>query len=240
MDRNAYCGLCGECFRTCPKDNVEVSLRVPGDDLVAAREWRLDEAYKAFILLACAAIYPAVFLGPWGWLKAWADLESWSGFALYAAAFLGITLGLVPAVHLGLAAAVRRVGRRDALRLAGVFTGLAYPLVPLGLAAWAAFTLAFVSANISYALPVLSDPFGWGWNLFGTRHVAWVPLLTTWVPVLQALIVILGLIFAIRTADSVLRAMGPARRQWQSLALTATVLTAEALVFLWLHLGILA
>ena len=30
MDRNAYCGLCGECLRTCTKDNVAVNLRLPG------------------------------------------------------------------------------------------------------------------------------------------------------------------------------------------------------------------
>jgi hypothetical protein len=30
-----------------------------------AHGWKLDEAYKAFIMLACAAIYPVVFLGPW-------------------------------------------------------------------------------------------------------------------------------------------------------------------------------
>jgi hypothetical protein len=236
MERNAYCGLCGECFRTCPKDNVELLLRVPGDDFLAARDWRLDEAYKAFILLACAAIYPVVFLGSWGTVKAWAGLESWLGFALYAAAFLGLCLVMLPGLHLGLAAAVRRaLGATVPLRR--IFTGLAYPLIPLGVAAWVAFTLAFVFANGSYALPVLSDPFGWGWNLFGTRDVAWTPLLSAWVPPLQALILILGLVAAIRTTDAVLRAMALAQRTRRGLALTALLLTAETLVLLWLYLG---
>ena len=82
MDRNAYCGLCGECLRTCTKDNVAVNLRWPGSDLLVAHGWKLDEAYKAFIMLACAAIYPVVFLGPWGWLKAWANLATLRGFAI--------------------------------------------------------------------------------------------------------------------------------------------------------------
>lgn len=236
MERNAYCGLCGECFRTCPKDNVELLLKVPGGDLVAAGDWRLDEAGKAFILLACAVIYPIVLLGPWGWVKAWAGLETWSGFAAYAAAFLGLCLAVLPAIHLAVAAAVRRAAGLE-VPLRRLFTALAYPLVPLGLAAWVAFTLAFVFANVSYALPVLSDPFGWGWDLFGTRGVAWRPLLTGWVAPLQAGILIAGLMASIRTAHGVLRAVAPVKPGVRGLALAAGALTAEALVFLWLYLG---
>jgi polyferredoxin len=41
LDRNAYCGLCGECLRTCPRDNVRVSLRRPGTDLLVALGYSL-------------------------------------------------------------------------------------------------------------------------------------------------------------------------------------------------------
>ena len=34
-------------------------------------------------------------------------------------------------------------------------------MIPLGLAAWIAFSFGFVLVNGSYALAVLSDPFGW-------------------------------------------------------------------------------
>jgi hypothetical protein len=57
-------------------------------------------------------------------------------------------------------------------------------LVPLGLAAWAAFSLGFVLTNVSYVLPVLSDPMALGWDLFGTASVPWTPLggpLAMWV-----------------------------------------------------------
>jgi len=238
MRRNAYCGLCGECLRTCSRDNVELLLRVPGADLLSARHWRLDEAYKAFILLACAAIYPVVFLGPWGRVKAWANLESLGGFGLYAAGFLALCLAVVPGLHLGLAVLLRRAAGFQGVATRRLFTALAYPLVPLGLAAWIAFTLAFVSANLTYALPVLSDPFGWGWDLFGTRDMAWRPLLGAWVPGLQALVLIGGLAAAIRTAGGVLRAAEPEAPRGRALALAAALLTGEALVFLWLHLGV--
>ena len=240
LDRNAYCGLCGECLRTCPKDNVAVSVRWPGTDLLMARGWRLDEAYKAFIMLACAAIYPVVLLGPWGWLKAWANLDWLPGFGLYAAAFLALNLVGVPGAHLGIAALVRRaVGLRE-VPLGQLFVALAYPLVPLGLAAWLAFTLSFVFANLSYALPVLSDPFGWGWNLLGTRDVAWQPWLAGGVPILQTLLLIAGMVGAIGTADGVLRQFAGGRRAVWGLAIQALLLTGETIFFLWLYLGALA
>jgi hypothetical protein len=36
------------------------------------------------------------------------------------------------------------------------------------------FTISFAFTKFSYVLPVLSDPFGWGWNLFRTAGTAWV------------------------------------------------------------------
>lgn len=240
LERNAACGLCGECFRTCPKENVAVRLRWPGRDLLVASAWRLDEAYKACIMLSSAAIYPLVLLGPWGRLKAWANLETLSGFAAYAAAFLLLSLGLLPGLHLALAAVVRRAAGLAGVSLGRLFVALAYPLIPLGLAAWVAFTLAFVFANAAYALPVLSDPFGWGWDLFGTAGVAWRPLLPGWAPRLQALVLLLGLVGSIVAADGVLRRLGDGRRSLAGLAAAALLLTAETIGFLWLYLGALA
>jgi len=236
MDRNAACGLCGECLRTCPKDNVAVRVRLPGADLVVASGWRLDEAYKAFIMLACAAIYPLVFLGSWGWLKEWANLGGPQGFGLYTLAFLGLNLVVVPGLHLGAVAATRSVAGLQGLPVRRLFVALAYPLVPLGLAAWMAFTVSFVFANASYAMPVLSDPFGWGWNLLGTQDLAWHPWLMGWVPSLQAIILIAGMVGAIGTADAVLRKFTAGRAAVRGLVMQAFFLTGETIFFLWLYL----
>jgi 4Fe-4S binding domain len=237
MDRNAYCGLCGECLRTCTQDNVTVNLRLPGSDLLVAQGWKLDEAYKAFIMLACAAIYPVVFLGPWGWLKEWASLETPRGFGLYALGFLLVNLVALPMVHLGAAALTRRASSLQRVPVRRLFIALAYALVPLGLAAWMAFTVSLVFANVSYAWPVLSDPFGWGWNLLGTRDFAWHPWLTGWVPPLQGALLIAGLVASIAAADAILRKIRQGRAALWGLAVQALVLTAETTVLLWLYLG---
>lgn len=76
------------------------------------------------------------------------------------------------------------------------FVRFASSLVPLGLAAWIGFSLSFVFANWSYVWPVLSDPMGWGWNLFGTSDVQWTPYFTGVLPLLQVLVLLGGLAWA--------------------------------------------
>jgi hypothetical protein len=73
-------------------------------------------------------------------------------------------------------------------------------LLPLGLAAWAAFSLSFVLINFSYAWQVLSDPFGWGWNLLGTADWPWTPYFSGLVPFLQIPVLLTGLVAAIGVA----------------------------------------
>ncbi len=96
LTRNVYCGMCFECLKTCPKNNIVLNLRPFGSDLMVAKERRLDEAYKAFIMLGCALLYSAVLLGPWGWLKNWANMDTLPHWALYAPGFVTFNLVLLP------------------------------------------------------------------------------------------------------------------------------------------------
>ncbi len=199
--KNTYCGTCVECLRTCPHDNVAINLRPPGADLLRPTGRKLDEAFKAFIMLGSAMAYSAVMLGPWGGIKSAAysvGSVAWFGYALVFLAFIfGILPGLfLLAVSLGELPASRRPTRK-------AFISFAYTLVPLGLTAWIAFSLSFVFANISYLWPALSDPLGWGWNLFGTAGVGWTPYLANALPTLQAIVLIGGLIWASATARQI-------------------------------------
>ncbi|MEW6048838.1 MAG: hypothetical protein AB1609_20570, partial [Bacillota bacterium] len=47
--------------------------------------------------------------------------------------------------------------------------------------------------NISYAVSVVSDPFGWGWDLLGTASYPWTPYVPGWVPYLQVPALLTGL-----------------------------------------------
>lgn len=95
LNRNAYCGLCTECFKTCSQNNVGLVWQGFGRDLLVDKGRSMDEAYKAFIMLTCALVYSVVFQSAWGDVKSWANLEL-PGFAAYAAGFLLMNLVVVP------------------------------------------------------------------------------------------------------------------------------------------------
>lgn len=202
LTKNTYCGTCMECLRTCTEDNIAIHLRPFGQDLFVATGRKLDEAYKAFIMLGSALVYMAVLLGPWGFLKSSAYSVGTLSWLAYAGVFLAFVLVIVP----GLFLLAVLIGRRWAgLRMEPkrLFINLAYALVPLGLCAWIAFSLSFVFANITYLGPALSDPFGWGWNLFGTAGVAWTPLFSGIIPALQGLALLTGLGWSVHTARQI-------------------------------------
>ena len=73
-----------------------------------------------------------------------------------------------------------------------LFISFSYRLIPLGFAAWLAFTVSFALAKIAYIIPVLSDPFGFGWNFFGGANFRWLPLLPSLVTPLVVIILLSG------------------------------------------------
>ncbi|MCO6453504.1 MAG: 4Fe-4S binding protein [Caldilineales bacterium] len=236
LQRNTHCGLCTECMKTCTMDNVAVNLRLPGLDFFVAKQRRMDEAYKAFIMLTCALAYSVVLLGPWGLLKDAANFVRIDWWLLYAAGFLALNLLIVPGIFFLAAAASRKLGDFPKISARTHFIDLSYSLIPLGLAAWIAFSLGFVLVNISYALPVIADPFGWGWNLFGLRDVAWTPILPDLVPYLQVPVLLGGLAFALYTLWRILGERTQARLTTAALP-PALFLTLATFGFLWLYLG---
>lgn len=112
----------------------------------------------------------------------------------------------------------------------------AYTLAPLGLAAWIAFSLGFVLVNISYALPVIADPFGWGWNLLGLRDVPWTPIIPAFVPYLQVPVLLAGLAFSIHTAWRISEQQAR-QRTLQAVLPVAAYLTLATLGFLALYMA---
>src|SRR6266487_6032335 len=195
LTKNTYCGLCMECIRTCPHDNIAVNLRPFSADL-AEPSTRLDEAFKAFIMLGSAMIYAGVLLGPWGTFKDAAYNVGTSAWFIYAACFLGIIFILLPGLF---ALCISRSENLNDFKKR--FASLATALIPLGLMFWVAFSLSFVLTNASYILAALSDPLGLGWNLFGTANVAWQPMLISVLAPAQTLALVGGLIWSAGTAQ---------------------------------------
>lgn len=237
LARNTYCGMCTECLKTCPQDNIVIQIRPFGGDLLVGKERRLDEAYKALIMLGCALLYSLVLLGPWGWLKAWANMESLLHWGIYAAAFVAFSLLALPGLF-GVATIIARRFARLSAPLRQLFIDYAYALIPLGLAAWIAFSIGFVFVNGSYTLAVMSDPFGWGWNLFGTAETAWTPFLTQLISILQVGVLTAGLLLSIQVAYRIAcQHTNVARQAFRAMLPIAGFMTSAVVAFVWLYLG---
>jgi len=224
LTKNTYCGLCMECIRTCPHDNIAVNLRPFSADL-AKPSTRMDEAFKAFIMLGSAMIYAGVLLGPWGALKDAAYNVGSSAWFVYASVFLAIIFGVLPGLFsLGI------YQRQNSMPFKQIFASFSTALIPLGLMFWVAFSLSFVLSNASYILASLSDPLGLGWNLFGTANTAWQPILTSILAPAQTLALVGGLIWSARTAQ---KAANETRTSSMPVIIYCFMLTS---IMLWLLL----
>ena len=177
LDRNNYCGLCMECIKACPNDNMTINARPFCSD---SRICSLDEAWMAFIMIVLALAYTIAFLGPWGEVKIWTDVTRVRPLGSLLPLH-GPRLVRSPGRHAGIVAGDSPgwdTGWRDraAPGTREMFLRSSYMLVPLGLLSWMAFSLPLIMVNISHITTTLSDPMGWGWDLFGTAHGRWRPL----------------------------------------------------------------
>lgn len=199
LDRNNYCGLCMECIKTCPHDNMTIQARPFCSD---TRIKGYDEAWKAFIMVTLALAYSVTLLGPFGTVKDWANASEtgqWGGFAIYAASLWSSALVVLPGVFCLAVRLGRRLTGKTSAAMKELFLGFSYVFVPLGLFAWIAFSFPLIFVNGSYIISVLSDPMGRGWDLFGTAHFPWTPFYPEFVAYIQVPLLMLGLYFALRT-----------------------------------------
>jgi len=202
LKSSANCGLCMECLRVCPVDNIAVNLRPWGSDLGPQTRHRLDEAFLGLVMLASVLVDAAVFLGPWGQLKSAAYATGSLSWFVFSGGFLVTALGILPGLYTIAAWVSMRLGAAK-VTLRQSLAQYSQVLVPLGLMAWIAFTVAFAFAKFSYVLPVISDPLGWGWNLIGIAGTAWVGQSTPASLLIQVVLLAGGLFWASRVARRV-------------------------------------
>lgn len=236
--RNTYCGMCMECFKTCPFDNMAFNLRPPGTDLVINEKRGLDEAWKSFIMLAVAVMFYVAMMGPWGFLKDWVRGSTLVGWLKFISLHTLFALVVVPGIFFVFALASKMASGRKEISLKAVFVNLSYALMPMGLAAWIAFSFGFLLPNGSYILHILSDPFSRGWNLIGTANFPWTPVATAWLVPLQFGALLIGYLvsvdFGYKLASQTFADLTAARRGFIPLLVFLTLLT---IAFGWLYGG---
>ena len=92
--------------------------------------------------------------------------------------------------------------------------------------------------NYSYVLNVLSDPLGYGWDIFGTAHVQYNPFYPEIIPLIQGLLLLTGLYFGIHRTNLSLTGIifDPLKRK-KALLFPALFALVVVNIFLKLYLG---
>ncbi len=239
LDRNNYCGLCFECVKSCPNDNISLSVRPFATSDVVIRGY--DEVWKASIMLVLAFSYSVVLLGPYGQLKDWSNISevgNWGGFGLYAIGQALLALVVFPGLYYLSIRLAKWYARIDNVSTKELFLKYAYMLVPMGLLAWIAFSVPLIMVNGSYIISVSSDPLGWGMDLFGTAHFPWTPFWPEWVPFIQVPILLAGFYYGLRGLHKVGRQLfsDPVQLH-RSLVPPTALLLGVTLVFIKLFIG---
>jgi ferredoxin len=229
------CGLCMECLRACPHDNLALNLRPYGTDLgKPLRASHLDEPLLALVMLGSVLAFSAVFLGPWGWLKLSAFNIGSTEWVLYTAGFLVLNLFFLPAAFISCVWIAKRMAH-SSQSITRLVASQSQALLPLGLMAWIAFTISFALPKLTYILGVLNDPFGWGWHLLGVFRPSTTLDVSGFSPILQVLILIIGLFWGARVALKQSRALGSYKIR-NNLPLLVFCLTFS-MVMVWLLVG---
>lgn len=199
LKSSANCGLCMECLRVCPSDNIAINLRPWGSDLGTKTRHGLDEAFLGLVMVASVLIDSAVFIGPWGQLKMAAYNIGSVQWFIYVAIFLTSALVIMPGLFSIAVWFSTQLGKlKTNFRKALAYNSQV--LVPLGLMGWIGFTVSFAFVKFAYVLPVISDPLGFGWNLLGIAGNAGVGQSTTFSILLQILILSVGMFWSTRVA----------------------------------------
>jgi hypothetical protein len=108
-----------------------------------------------------------------------------------------LVLIIVPGIiyllsHLGIILAKIKRNPRE------VFLEYAGSLLPFAIMNWIAFVIPMLFVNITFIKQSLSDPFGWGWDFFGTANTPWHQFLPQFIPWFQAVAVLTGLYLSLR------------------------------------------
>lgn len=220
LQENQYCTQCTDCFTACPSLAPAVNVRPPAADLAIERVGRMDEAWLALVLLALTAFHGLSMTPVWQTYEpgetdiVW-TLQGWFGVGETAAFTVGMAMVMaVPIAAYALTTAAARALVRDtAVSFRDLFVAYAYSVLPVALFYHLAHNAMHLFMEGQDIVPVLSDPMGRGWDLFGTAGMhldALVGQGPTWV--VQVLLVVTGHLFGVVVSHRISRKLFPEKR----------------------------
>ena len=195
--------MCTECIRSCPHDNLNINFREPGRDLFKKDRYRTDEAILSLILISLTTFHGITMTPVWdellNTLRIFSGMSHTSAFSILMS--LIMTIPFVLYLFTSKVSMMLSRGRQDFTTL---FQAFAYPLIPVAFFYHIAHNTMHFTLEASLLIPALSDPFGFGWDLFSTAAMQPGDLISQkivwW---FQLLFIIIGHIYGVITAASI-------------------------------------
>ena len=229
LSSNTYCIQCMECTQACPHDNIALNLRPFASDLVVEGNPRSDEAYLALLMLSITGFHGFTMTPLWE--RGVEAIRTGSGVGRIAAFSVAMTALLAApiALYALITALSFGLGRSRSSRPLGYhdyFVRYAYALLPIALSYHIAHNLEHLLMEGPKIVAMISDPFGWGWNLLGTAAWNVPPLISLdqlWLA--QVLLVLAGHVYSLWVAQKTsIRLFGGARAAlWSQIPMLAAM-----------------
>lgn len=188
---NKDCGFCLECIRSCQYNNVSIFKRSFGTERTASD---ISEAMLSIAIFTIAIIYSVLYLGIWPVVRDYVniiDKKNWDLFGLYSLILITLVLIIVPGIIYLLAITGSKLSKIKT-ESDVVFKTYSGSILPLGLMLWIAFVIPMLFVNVTFIVQSASDPFGWGWDFFGTANIPWHQVLPHFIPWIQAVFILTG------------------------------------------------
>jgi ferredoxin len=214
LTSNTYCIQCLECVQACPEGNLAFNLRPWGADLISQHRPRSDEAYLALLMLSITGFHGLTMTPNWAHLTAWLSRSLSLGNLL--AFSLGMTLLMLLPILFARSLVSHSLGvtgsASNPLSFHEYFVRYAYALLPIALFYHLAHNMEHLLMEGPKVVSLISDPFGWNWNVLGTAHWKIPPLVSLdvlWI--VQVALILVGHVYSLRIAHHTSRQLFPDR-----------------------------
>ena len=235
LDRDGECIGCGSCFRRASPGQRELNLRPFAVGLL--RNEAVSPSMMAFVVLLLSTVTFDGFTAT----SVWVDIEDsiYGGLQSYTAAG---SLGLIAfpiiflVVYLGFSALMTEASG-NLLPRGDMARAFVYSLIPIALAYHLAHFLSFLLIQGQLIIPLVSDPFGKGWDLFGTAgyriDIGIVGARFTWIMAVGAIVV--GHIIAVYLAHVIaIRTLGKRKPALRSQYPMLGLMVGYTMLSLWI------
>jgi len=235
MKENSDCGLCLECTRSCLYNNVTIYRRPFGSELGTRN---MSEAWLTMSVFTLSIVYSVLYEGQWPVVRDFVnilDKQNWDLFGIYTIIVWTLSLVIIPGIVYLLSYTGAKFAKTQR-SIKEIFLGSSGALLPLGFSLWIAFVIPMLFVNVTFIAQSISDPFGWGWDFFGTANIPWHQFVPRLIPWLQSGLVLTGLWFSLRNLKKVFLNEKLTSRQLFLLTLPmATFITATAITMIFFY-----